>query len=39
MSLVFPAERMALTHILVVADLDRSRRWYADVLGASLYRE
>jgi catechol 2,3-dioxygenase-like lactoylglutathione lyase family enzyme len=30
---------MALTHILVVADVERSRRWYADVLGASLFRE
>ena len=30
---------MALTHILVVSDLERSRRWYTDVLGAELYRE
>jgi len=30
---------MALTHILVVSDLERSRRWYTDVLGATLYRE
>ena len=30
---------MALTHILVVADVGRSRRWYADVLGAEPYRE
>jgi catechol 2,3-dioxygenase-like lactoylglutathione lyase family enzyme len=29
---------MALTTILVVADIERSVRWYADVLGASLYR-
>ena len=35
----FPAEGMALTHILVVADMDRSRAWYVDVLGAELYRE
>jgi catechol 2,3-dioxygenase-like lactoylglutathione lyase family enzyme len=35
----FPAEGMELTHILVVADVDRARRWYKDVLGASLYRE
>jgi hypothetical protein len=35
----FPAEGMALTHILVEADVERSRRWYADVLGASLFRE
>jgi catechol 2,3-dioxygenase-like lactoylglutathione lyase family enzyme len=30
---------MDLTHILVVADIDVSRRWYSEVLGASLYRE
>jgi catechol 2,3-dioxygenase-like lactoylglutathione lyase family enzyme len=35
----FPTPDMALTHILVVADVDRSRRWYADVLGAEPYRE
>jgi catechol 2,3-dioxygenase-like lactoylglutathione lyase family enzyme len=39
MTVAFPAEGMALTHILVVADIARSQRWYADVLGASLYRE
>jgi catechol 2,3-dioxygenase-like lactoylglutathione lyase family enzyme len=32
-------EGMALTHILVVANVDRSRAWYADVLGAELHRE
>jgi catechol 2,3-dioxygenase-like lactoylglutathione lyase family enzyme len=35
----FPAEGMALTHILVVRDIERSRRFYRDVLGASVYRE
>jgi catechol 2,3-dioxygenase-like lactoylglutathione lyase family enzyme len=35
----FPTADMALTHILVVADVDRSRAWYTDVLGATLYRE
>ncbi len=30
---------MALTHILVVGDLDASRRWYVQVLGAELHRE
>jgi catechol 2,3-dioxygenase-like lactoylglutathione lyase family enzyme len=30
---------MAITHILVVADVENSRRWYEEVLGASLYRE
>ncbi len=29
----------ALTHILVVADIDRSRDFYVDVLGARVYRE
>jgi catechol 2,3-dioxygenase-like lactoylglutathione lyase family enzyme len=35
----FPIEGMELTHILVVSDVDRARRWYEQVLGASLYRE
>jgi len=35
----FPEPDLALTHILVVADIARSRAWYLDVLGASLYRE
>lgn len=35
----FPAEGMALTTILVVDDVERSRDWYRDVLGASVYRE
>lgn len=35
----FPAEGMALTHILVVSDLVRSREFYKEVLGASLYGE
>jgi catechol 2,3-dioxygenase-like lactoylglutathione lyase family enzyme len=35
----FPTDDTALTHILVVSDLARSRRWYADILGAQLYRE
>ena len=35
----FPTEGMQLTHILVVADINRSRAWYEDVLGADLYRE
>jgi hypothetical protein len=37
MAVPFPAQGMALTHILVVADVERDRRWYAEVLGASLY--
>ena len=35
----FPTEGMDLTQILVVTDLDRSRAWYVNVLGAELYRE
>lgn len=35
----FPAEGMELTHILVVRDLARARSFYADVLGAEVYRE
>ena len=30
---------MALTHILVVDDLERARRFYTEVLGATVYRE
>ena len=36
---MFPAPDTALTHILVVADPARSKAWYTDVLGATLYRE
>jgi catechol 2,3-dioxygenase-like lactoylglutathione lyase family enzyme len=35
----FPAEGMELTHIVVVGDIDRSRAFYQDVLGAEIYRE
>ena len=35
----FPTEGMALTHLLVVGDLARSRQFYVDVLGATVYRE
>jgi catechol 2,3-dioxygenase-like lactoylglutathione lyase family enzyme len=35
----FPAEGMALTHLLVVQDLERSRAFYRDVLQAEVYRE
>lgn len=35
----FPTPDTALTHILVVVDVERSRRWYTEVLGAELYRE
>ncbi len=30
---------MAITHIMVVSDLQRSGRWYEEVLGASLTGE
>ena len=35
----FPVEGMDLTRLLVVADIERARRWYTEVLGATLYRE
>ncbi len=35
----FPTDDMALTHILVVTDIDASRRWYTEVLGAEMFRE
>ena len=39
MTIDFPTEGMALTHILVVSDLARARTFYTEVLGATLYRE
>lgn len=35
----FPTADTAITHILVVSNVERSRAWYLDVLGATLYRE
>lgn len=35
----FPAEGTTLTSLLVVSDVEHSRDWYADVLGAEVYRE
>ena len=35
----FPDDGMELTHILVVADIERARSFYRDVLGAEVYRE
>lgn len=35
----FPTDDMALTTILVVSDVSRSRAWYSDVLGARVHRE
>jgi len=37
--MVFSTADMPLTHILVVSDVERSRAWYTEVLGAELYRE
>jgi catechol 2,3-dioxygenase-like lactoylglutathione lyase family enzyme len=34
----FPTEGMELTHLMVVSDVERSRSWYRDVLGAEVYR-
>ena len=39
MSGSFPVEGVELTLLLVVSDVDRSTRFYTDVLGASLYRQ
>ena len=39
MSGQFPTEGMELTHILVVAELDRAVAFYRDTLGAELVRE
>lgn len=36
---MFPTPDTALTHILVVEDPARSKTWYTDVLGATVYRE
>ncbi len=35
----FPGEGVELTQLFVVGDLDRSRKFYQDVLGAELFRE
>ena len=35
----FPVEGVVLTHLLVVSDMEQSRHFYRDVLGATLYRE
>ena len=35
----FPTEGVELTQLLVVSDVERSKKFYADVLGASVYRE
>lgn len=35
----FPVEGVELTLLLVVADIERARAFYVDVLGAKLFRE
>jgi glyoxalase/bleomycin resistance protein/dioxygenase superfamily protein len=35
----FPGEGVALSHLLVVSNLEQSRQFYCDVLGATFYRE
>jgi catechol 2,3-dioxygenase-like lactoylglutathione lyase family enzyme len=35
----FPTESVELSQLLVVSDVDRSRDFYRDVLGAAVYRE
>jgi catechol 2,3-dioxygenase-like lactoylglutathione lyase family enzyme len=35
----FPSEGVELTQLLVVSDPERSKRFYRDVLGASVHRE
>jgi catechol 2,3-dioxygenase-like lactoylglutathione lyase family enzyme len=37
--LPFPTDDVALTTLLVVSDVNRSRGFYRDVLGATVYRE
>ena len=39
MAASFPEAGMELTHILVVADIERARSFYRDVLGAEVVRE
>jgi catechol 2,3-dioxygenase-like lactoylglutathione lyase family enzyme len=33
------AQSLEVTHLLVVANVDRAREFYTDVVGASVYRE
>jgi len=39
MSGEFPTEGMEFTHILVVSDINKSKQFYRDVLGATVFRE
>ncbi len=35
----FKDQASAITHMIVVSDIQRSKQWYIDVLGCSLYGE
>ena len=35
----FPTPDVAVTHLFVVSDMEKSRTFYRDVLGAEVYRE
>ena len=35
----FPTDDIELTRLLVVTDIERSKAWYRDVLGATVFRE
>jgi catechol 2,3-dioxygenase-like lactoylglutathione lyase family enzyme len=35
----FPQSASAITHMVVVADIERAKRWYLDVLGCTLFGE
>ncbi len=35
----FPTNDVELTRLLVVTDIERSKVWYRDVLGATVFRE
>ena len=37
--MTFPTDDMALTHILVVSNMEKSKHFYVDILGAELFRE
>ena len=39
MTSAFPSDGMELTTLLVVRDVERSKTFYRDVLGATVYRE
>ena len=39
MSKAFPVEGVELTQLLVVSDIEKSRHFYQNVLGAEFYRE